>query len=101
MARYYPLYGCLSWRISYEFPPSKTPCSKVSRRKVCAELSSFKIYIIADFNSVFCWGIVIACSAAATDFKALMVVRFLLGLFESCVQPAFIIMYVYLFYLYI
>ncbi|EPE34277.1 MFS general substrate transporter [Glarea lozoyensis ATCC 20868] len=43
-------------------------------------------------TNVFLWGIVIACSAAAKDFKAMMVVRFLLGLFESCVQPAFIIM---------
>ncbi|EHK97732.1 putative Uncharacterized transporter [Glarea lozoyensis 74030] len=42
-------------------------------------------------TNVFLWGIVIACSAAAKDFKAMMVVRFLLGLFESCVQPAFII----------
>ncbi|KAH8881385.1 allantoate permease [Thozetella sp. PMI_491] len=42
--------------------------------------------------NVFCWGAVIACSAAAHDFKGLMTVRFLLGLFESCVQPAFIIM---------
>jgi predicted MFS family arabinose efflux permease len=43
--------------------------------------------------NVFCWGVVIACSAAAKDFKSLMVVRFLLGVFESCVQPSFIIMY--------
>jgi hypothetical protein len=43
--------------------------------------------------NVFCWGVVIACSAAAKDFKSLMVVRFLLGIFESCVQPSFIIMY--------
>ena len=43
-------------------------------------------------TNVFLWGIVIACSAAAKDFKALMVVRFLLGVFESCVQPTFIIM---------
>ncbi|TDZ21208.1 putative transporter [Colletotrichum orbiculare MAFF 240422] len=42
--------------------------------------------------NVFCWGIVIACSAAAKNFAGLMVVRFLLGVFESCVQPAFIIM---------
>ncbi|PMD67054.1 allantoate permease [Hyaloscypha bicolor E] len=42
--------------------------------------------------NVFCWGVVIACSAAAKDFKSLMVVRFLLGIFESCVQPSFIIM---------
>jgi MFS family permease len=42
--------------------------------------------------NVFLWGVVIACSAAAKDFKTLMVVRFLLGIFESCVQPSFIIM---------
>ncbi|KAL2811580.1 major facilitator superfamily domain-containing protein [Aspergillus granulosus] len=43
-------------------------------------------------GNVFLWGVVIMCSAAATNFPGLMVVRFLLGLFESCVQPAFIIM---------
>lgn len=42
--------------------------------------------------NVFCWGVVVACSAASTSFAPLMVVRFLLGVFESCVQPAFIIM---------
>ncbi|KFY91695.1 hypothetical protein V500_04514 [Pseudogymnoascus sp. VKM F-4518 (FW-2643)] len=42
--------------------------------------------------NVFLWGVVIACSAAAKDFKSLMIVRFLLGMFESCIQPAFIIM---------
>ncbi|KAJ6446084.1 allantoate permease [Purpureocillium lavendulum] len=44
------------------------------------------------FN-VGCWGAVVACSAAAQNFPALMAVRFLLGLFESVVQPAFIVMY--------
>ena len=42
--------------------------------------------------NIFCWGCVVACSAAAHNFASLMVVRFLLGMFESCVQPAFIIM---------
>lgn len=42
--------------------------------------------------NVGCWGVVIACSAATHNFATLMVVRFLLGVFESCVQPAFIIM---------
>ncbi|KAK2604212.1 hypothetical protein N8I77_007160 [Diaporthe amygdali] len=42
--------------------------------------------------NVFCWGIVIACSAACRNFGSLMAVRFLLGVFESCVQPSFIIM---------
>ncbi|KAL3477666.1 major facilitator superfamily domain-containing protein [Aspergillus californicus] len=43
-------------------------------------------------GNVFLWGVVIMCSAASTNFPGLMVVRFLLGVFESCVQPAFIIM---------
>ncbi|KAH7367727.1 allantoate permease [Plectosphaerella cucumerina] len=43
-------------------------------------------------GNIICWGIVIACSAAAQSFAPLMVVRFLLGMFESCVQPCFIIM---------
>ncbi|KAK9489212.1 putative permease of the major facilitator superfamily [Lipomyces doorenjongii] len=42
--------------------------------------------------NVFCWGAVVCCSAAANNFAGLMVVRFLLGVFESCVQPAFIIL---------
>ena len=43
-------------------------------------------------GNVFLWGVVIACSASATNFRGLMVVRFLLGVFESCVQPTFILM---------
>ncbi|KAL4819352.1 major facilitator superfamily domain-containing protein [Aspergillus spinulosporus] len=43
-------------------------------------------------GNVFLWGVVIMGTAAAKNFPALMVVRFLLGVFESCVQPAFIIM---------
>lgn len=42
--------------------------------------------------NIFCWGVVIACSAACKNFGSLMAVRFLLGVFESCVQPSFIIM---------
>jgi hypothetical protein len=42
--------------------------------------------------NIFCWGVVIACSAACKNFGSLMTVRFLLGVFESCVQPTFIIM---------
>ncbi|KAK4500891.1 hypothetical protein PRZ48_009083 [Zasmidium cellare] len=41
--------------------------------------------------NLFLWGSVVACSAACTSFKTLMVVRFLLGFFESCVQPIFVI----------
>ncbi|KAF9634937.1 Major facilitator superfamily [Lasiodiplodia theobromae] len=42
--------------------------------------------------NVFLWGAVVTCSAAATNWGALMAVRFLLGIFESCVQPTFIIL---------
>ncbi|KAL4967187.1 putative MFS transporter [Aspergillus stella-maris] len=43
-------------------------------------------------GNVFLWGVVIMCTAASKNFPGLMVVRFLLGIFESCVQPTFIIM---------
>ncbi|KAL0058349.1 hypothetical protein AAF712_014983 [Marasmius tenuissimus] len=42
------------------------------------------------FVNVFMWGTVVACTAAAHEFKGLMVTRFFLGLFEASVAPAFI-----------
>jgi MFS family permease len=42
--------------------------------------------------NVFLWGAVVACSAASTRFASLMAVRFLLGFFESCVQPAMMLL---------
>ncbi|KAG7097868.1 hypothetical protein E1B28_005180 [Marasmius oreades] len=42
------------------------------------------------FVHVFLWGSVVACSAAAHEFKGLMAARFFLGLFEASVAPAFI-----------
>ncbi|UKZ78972.1 hypothetical protein TrVFT333_006721 [Trichoderma virens FT-333] len=42
--------------------------------------------------NVFCWGAVVACSAATTNFGGLMALRFLLGFFESCVQPAMMLL---------
>lgn len=42
--------------------------------------------------NVFIWGATVACSAASTKFAALMTVRFLLGFFESCVQPAMMLL---------
>ncbi|CAI7613484.1 unnamed protein product [Penicillium manginii] len=42
--------------------------------------------------NVFLWGAVVACSAASTHFRSLMAVRFLLGFFESCVQPAMMLL---------
>ncbi|KAL0061392.1 hypothetical protein AAF712_011793 [Marasmius tenuissimus] len=42
------------------------------------------------FVNVFMWGVVVACTAAAHDFKGLLTARFFLGLFEASVAPAFI-----------
>ncbi|KAJ8087519.1 hypothetical protein AAF712_006640 [Marasmius tenuissimus] len=42
------------------------------------------------FVNVFMWGAVVACTAAAHEFKGLMATRFFLGLFEASVAPAFI-----------
>ncbi|KAF7586290.1 hypothetical protein BBP40_009146 [Aspergillus hancockii] len=42
--------------------------------------------------NVFIWGAVVTCSAASTRFASLMAVRFLLGFFESCVQPAMMLL---------
>ncbi|KAI6085623.1 major facilitator superfamily domain-containing protein [Hypoxylon rubiginosum] len=38
------------------------------------------------------WGITLACHAACPNFASLLVVRTLLGLFETCCQPSFIIL---------
>ncbi|KAI0340252.1 MFS general substrate transporter [Trametopsis cervina] len=42
------------------------------------------------FVNVFMWGVVVACSAAAHDFKGLITARFFLGIFEATVAPCFI-----------
>ncbi|KAI0825979.1 major facilitator superfamily domain-containing protein [Irpex lacteus] len=42
------------------------------------------------FVNVFMWGAVVACSAAAHDFKGLITARFFLGIFEATVAPCFI-----------
>lgn len=40
---------------------------------------------------VIAWGIVLACHAAASSYAGLVVLRFLLGAFESSVTPAFVL----------
>ncbi|KAI1500410.1 major facilitator superfamily domain-containing protein [Biscogniauxia marginata] len=47
---------------------------------------------IAKFTSamVLCWGITLACMAAAHNFGGLLAARFFLGSFEASVAPAFI-----------
>lgn len=40
-------------------------------------------------SAVLCWSIVLACHGAATNFATLMVLRVLLGVFESIISPGF------------
>ena len=42
--------------------------------------------------SITAWGVVLACHAACRNFAGLLVVRTLLGLFESACQPAFVVL---------
>ncbi|KAJ7045769.1 major facilitator superfamily domain-containing protein [Mycena alexandri] len=42
------------------------------------------------FFHVFMWGVVVAATAGATDFKGLITARFFLGIFEATVAPCFI-----------
>lgn len=41
--------------------------------------------------NIILWGIVTACHGAATNYTSLVVLRVLLGIFESCVAPALIL----------
>lgn len=45
-------------------------------------------YIMVNF---LLWGITLACTAAATNFRTLAVARFFLGIFESCLNPGFVL----------
>jgi Major Facilitator Superfamily len=42
--------------------------------------------------SIVAWGAVLACHAACRDFRGIVAVRTLLGIFEAVCQPAFLIM---------
>jgi MFS family permease len=42
--------------------------------------------------NVILWGTVLACHAACKNFTSLVTVRTLLGIFEACCQPSFIIL---------
>lgn len=42
--------------------------------------------------SIIAWGAVLACTAACHNFTGLVIVRTLLGLFESACQPAFVLL---------
>lgn len=43
-------------------------------------------------TTIICWGIVLICSPACTNFAGLAVNRFLLGAFESAVNPGFVLL---------
>lgn len=43
-------------------------------------------------NSIVAWGICLGCHAACKDFTGLVIVRTLLGIFESACQPAFVVL---------
>ena len=47
---------------------------------------------IGKFSStmVLCWGITLACMAAANNFGGLLAARFMLGAFEASIAPAFL-----------
>jgi ACS family allantoate permease-like MFS transporter len=40
-------------------------------------------------TAVLCWSLILACHGAATNFATLMVLRVLLGVFESIISPGF------------
>ncbi|CAM1501519.1 Fc.00g035030.m01.CDS01 [Cosmosporella sp. VM-42] len=42
--------------------------------------------------NIICWGIVLGCHAACSNFEGLLVVRTLLGIFEACCQPTFVVL---------
>ncbi|KAF7562342.1 hypothetical protein G7046_g1771 [Stylonectria norvegica] len=41
---------------------------------------------------IIAWGTVLACHAACSDFKGLVIVRTMLGIFESACQPCFVML---------
>ncbi|BCS19943.1 uncharacterized protein APUU_20375A [Aspergillus puulaauensis] len=43
------------------------------------------------FN-IIAWGVVLACHAACKNFAGLVAVRTILGIFEACTQPTFIVL---------
>jgi len=53
-------------------------------------MQKFPIGIYIGVN-VTCWGVLVACHAAAKSYTALMIVRVLLGVFEASVAPSLIL----------
>ncbi|KAL9619260.1 MAG: hypothetical protein Q9160_006112 [Pyrenula sp. 1 TL-2023] len=42
--------------------------------------------------NIMLWGTILACHAAATNFAGLVALRTLLGIFEACCQPSFVLL---------
>jgi sugar phosphate permease len=40
--------------------------------------------------NIFCWGVVLSCSAIAKDYTGLLVCRILMGAFEATIAPTFV-----------
>ena len=78
MAGHDSLHGCLGWRMAHEHVAAAIPRCEVPFCQISLGLECDALEHTND-DSVFCWGAVIACSAAANNFVSLMVVRFLLG----------------------
>ncbi|KAK7047851.1 hypothetical protein VNI00_006179 [Paramarasmius palmivorus] len=61
---------------------------------VCQPISSYLLVRLPIakylFTNVLMWGIIVACTSAAHEFKGLLTARFFLGVFEASVAPAFI-----------
>jgi MFS family permease len=41
---------------------------------------------------ILLWGVLICCQAAANNYAGILVLRFILGMFEVCISPAIIFM---------
>jgi MFS family permease len=41
---------------------------------------------------ILVWGVLICCQAAAKNYAGILVLRFILGMFEVCISPAIILM---------
>ncbi|RSL37847.1 hypothetical protein CEP53_015437, partial [Fusarium sp. AF-6] len=64
----------------------------IARVPVAKYLGRELIIEAAPRFSVAAWGAVLCCHAACTNFTGLVIVRTLLGLFESVCQPAFVVL---------
>ncbi|PLN80414.1 MFS general substrate transporter [Aspergillus taichungensis] len=50
-------------------------------------LQRFPVTKVLGIN-IFCWGVLLSCSAAATNFAGMMALRVLLGVMEAVIAPA-------------